>query len=103
MNEQTVTVRKTFTYQLQPTARQEQAMACVLRRCRERSHAGLHARRAAWQRCGVSSSAASQNAQLPAIKEVRPDYHELHAQVLPRCAHPPGSGGCRLLAPRQGR
>jgi putative transposase len=80
MDEQTV--RKTYKYKLQPTAEQEGAMAFVLRRCRELYNAGLQERRDAWQKCGVSITAASQSAQLPAIKEVRPEYRDVHSQVL---------------------
>ncbi|HEV2457797.1 MAG TPA: transposase [Ktedonobacterales bacterium] len=76
------TVRKTFKYKLQPTAEQAGAMAFVLRRCRELYHAGVQERRAAWQQCGVSITAASQSAQLPAIKDVRPEYRAVHSQVL---------------------
>jgi putative transposase len=54
----------------------------ALRRCCELYNAGLQERRDAWQLCGVSSTAASQSAQLPAIKEVRPEYHDVHSQVL---------------------
>src|SRR5215472_14835406 len=84
MDEQTltVTVRKTYTYQLQPTPEQEQALAFVVRRCREPYHAGLQERRDAWQQCGVSITAAEQSAQLPAIKDVRPKYRDIHSQVL---------------------
>src|SRR5215470_12356370 len=80
MDEQTV--RKTFTYTLQPTPEQEQALAFVVRRCRALYNAGLHARRDAWQRYGIGSTAASQRAQLPAIKAVRPEYRDVHAQVV---------------------
>src|SRR5215472_1049444 len=80
MDEQTV--RKTYKYKLQPTAEQAGAMAFVLRRCRELYNAGLQERRDAWQKCGVSITAASQSAQLPAIKEVRPEYRDVHSQVL---------------------
>jgi putative transposase len=80
MDEQTV--RKTYKYKLQPTAEQASAMAFVVRRCRELYNAGLQERRDAWQKCGVSITAASQSAQLPAIKEVRPEYRDLHSQVL---------------------
>jgi putative transposase len=81
MDEQTV--RKTYQYKLQPTAEQAGAMACVLRRCRELYNAGLQERRDAWQQCGVSITAASQSAQLPAIKDVRPEeYRDVHSQVL---------------------
>jgi putative transposase len=76
------TVRKTFKYKLQPTAEQEGAMAFVLRRCRELYNAGLTERREAWQKCRASITAASQSAQLPEIKDVRPEYREVHSQVL---------------------
>jgi putative transposase len=80
MNEQTV--RKTFKYKLKPTPEQERAMAFVLRRCRELYNAALHERKEAWQKCGVSVTVANQSAQLPAIKEVRPEYLDIHSQVL---------------------
>jgi putative transposase len=75
-------LRKTFKYKLKPTPEQEQAMAFVLRRCRELYNAALQERREAWQKCGVSITAASQSAQLPAVKEVRPEYRDIHSQVL---------------------
>jgi len=72
-------VRKTFKYKLTPTPQQEQALALVVRRCRELYNAALQERRDAWQKCGVSLTAASQSAQLPAVKEVRPDYRAIHS------------------------
>src|SRR5260370_24054368 len=75
-------VRKTFKYKLQPTSKQEQAMEFVVRRCRELYNAGLQERRDAWRMRGVSLTAASQSAQLPEIKEVRPEYQDIHSQVL---------------------
>jgi putative transposase len=80
MDEQTV--RKTFKFKLHPTPEQERAMEVVLRRCRELYNAALQERRDAWQNCGVSVTAAGQSAQLPAVKEVRPDYRDLHSQVV---------------------
>ena len=77
-----LSVRKTYKYKLCPSAEQERAMEFVVRRCRELYNAGLHERRDAWQRYGVSITAASQSAQLPAIKEVRPEYRDVHSQVL---------------------
>src|SRR5260221_1665909 len=76
------TLRKTFKYKIQPTAEQEGAMAFVLRRCRELYNAALQERRDAWQKCGVSVTAARQSAQLLAVKEVRPEYRDIHSQVL---------------------
>jgi len=76
------TVRKTFKYKLKPTLQQERAMAFVARRCRELYNAALHERKEAWQKCGVSVSEAMQSAQLPAVKEARPEYRDIHSQVL---------------------
>jgi putative transposase len=76
------TVRKTFKYKLQPTAEQEEAMAFVERRCRVLYNAGQQERCDAWRMCGVSLPAASQSAQLPEIKHVRPEYRDIHSQVL---------------------
>jgi putative transposase len=76
------TVRKTYKYKLKPTPEQERAMGFVLRRCRELYNAALQERKEAWEKCGVSVTAASQSAQLPDIKEARPEYRDIHSQVL---------------------
>ena len=75
-------VRKTYKYKLMPTPDQEQALATVVWRCRELYNAGLEERTAAWEKCHVSVNFAMQSAQLPAIKEVRPEYRDIHSQVL---------------------
>jgi putative transposase len=80
MDEQTV--RKTFKYKLKPTPEQEQAMAFVVRRCCELYNAALQERRDAWHKRGVSVTVASQSAQLPEVKEARPEYRDIHSQVL---------------------
>ncbi len=80
MDEQAV--RKSFKYKLKPTPEQERALAFVVRRCRELYNAALQERRDAWHKCGVSVTAAGQSAQLPAVKAVRPEYHDIHSQVL---------------------
>jgi putative transposase len=80
-------VRKTFQYQLLPTPEQERRLESVLWRCRELSNAGLQERKAAWEQCRVAVSCAMQSAQLPAIKAVRPEYSEIHAQVLQDMLH----------------
>jgi putative transposase len=76
------TVRKTFKYKLQPTAEQEGTLAFVLRRCRELYNAALEERREAWRMCAVSITAAGQSAQLPEIKQARPEYQDIYSQVL---------------------
>ena len=75
-------LRKTFRYKLKPASEQERVMAFVLRRCHELYNAALQERREAWQKCRVSLTAASQSAQLPEIKDARPEYCDIHSQVL---------------------
>jgi putative transposase len=82
LNEQGIYMRKTFKYKLKPTAEQEQAMEFVVRRCCELYNAALEERREAWRKRGVSITVADQSAQLPAVKEVRPEYRDIHSQVL---------------------
>jgi putative transposase len=79
---ESLTIPKTFKYKLKPAPEQEQAMAFVVRRCRELYNAALQERRDAWHKCGVSVNVAHQSAELPAIKEVRPEYRDVHSQVL---------------------
>jgi putative transposase len=76
------TLRKTYQYNLKPTPEQEQALAFVARRCRELYNAALLERNEAWHKCGVSVTEAMQSAQLPAVKEVRPEYRDIHSQVV---------------------
>src|SRR5258708_21254094 len=76
------TVPKTFKYKLQPTAEQEGKMAFVLRRCCELYNAALEERREAWRMRSVSITVASQSTQLPDIKQARPEYQDIHSQVL---------------------
>jgi putative transposase len=78
----TQTVRKTYKYKLKPTPEQEQAMAFVLRRCRELYNADLQERNEAWEKRRLSVTEAMQSAQLPDIKEVRPEFRDIHSQVL---------------------
>jgi putative transposase len=56
-------------------------------RCRELYNAALQERRDAWQKCGVSVTFAMQSAQLPGVKEVRPEYQDINAQVLQQVLH----------------
>src|SRR5215813_3873887 len=81
------TVRTTFTYKLNATPQQEQAMAFVVRRCRELDNAALQnaalqERKEAWQKGGVSVTIAGQSAQLLEVKEVRPEDCDSHSQVV---------------------
>jgi putative transposase len=78
---------KTFKYKLLPTPAQEQALAMVVWRYHELYNAGLQERTAAWEMRRVCVSFAMQSAQLPAVKEVRPEYCEINAQVLQDVLH----------------
>ena len=80
-------VHKTFKYKLMPTPAQAQALEHVLWRCRELYNAGLHERKAAWEKCHVSVTFTRQSEQLPDIKEVRPEYRDINAQVLQDVLH----------------
>ena len=80
-------VRKAFTYTMVPTPEQGRALAIVLWRCRDLYTAGLQERKAAWEQCRVSVRFAMQSAQLPGIKEVRPEYRDINAQVLQAVLH----------------
>jgi putative transposase len=80
-------VRKTYKYRLVPTPDQERALETVLWRCRELYNAALEERKRAWEKCRVSVNFAMQSAQLPSIKEVRPDYRDINAQVLQDVLH----------------
>jgi putative transposase len=76
------TVRKTFKYKLILTPERDQEMEFVLRRCRELYNAALQERKEAWHKCGINITVAQQSAHLPEIKEVRPEYRDIHSQVL---------------------
>ena len=75
-------LRKTYKYKLMPTPTQERALVFVVRRCRGLYNAALEERKEAWRKCGVSVTYHQQKAQLPAIKEVRPEYQDIHSQAL---------------------
>jgi putative transposase len=81
------TVRKSFKYKLMPTPEQERALDIVLWRCRELYNAGLEERKTAWEKCHVSVNFTRQSAELPDIKDVRPEYRATNAQVLQEVLH----------------
>jgi putative transposase len=78
----TDTCRKTYKYTLDPTPAQAAKLDWTLWRCRELYNAALEERREAWRKCQVSVNYYQQKQELPAIKAVRPEYHEIHAHVL---------------------
>lgn len=76
-----VIVRKTFQYRICPTPSQEAALDLTIWRCRELYNACLEERREAY-RHSASVNRYSQQRQLPGVKEVRPEYADLDAQML---------------------
>jgi hypothetical protein len=75
-------VHKMYKYKLKPTPEQERILGRVLMLCGHVYNAAIGERREAWRMCGVSVSYYQQKAELPGIKEVMPEYAEVHSQVL---------------------
>jgi putative transposase len=73
---------KAFKYRLYPTRNQREALQFILDRNRELYNAALEERREAWRMSRVSISYNDQSAQLPEIKEIRPQYKEIYSQIL---------------------
>jgi len=75
-------VRRAYMYRVCPNKGQTDKLTWTLDRCRELYNAALEERREAYRMCGVSVSYYDQKRQLPAIKEVRPEYKQIGSQVL---------------------
>ncbi len=73
---------KAFKYRLYPTRKQADALQFTLDRNRELYNAALEERREAWRMSRVSVTYEMQAAQLPEIKEIRPEYKEIYSQIL---------------------
>lgn len=73
---------KAYKYRLYPTKKQAVRLQEVLDRCRELYNAALQERRDAYRMAHVSIGYNQQAAQLPEIKEIRPEYADIHSQVL---------------------
>jgi len=76
------TVRyKAYKFRLYPTKKQIGTLGWTLRRCKEVYNCALQERKEAYQLCGVAVSYRMQADQLPAIKQVREEYQDIHSQV----------------------
>lgn len=73
---------KAFKYKLEPTKAQVAKLTWTLDRCRELYNAGLENRITAYRKAGVSINYHSQAVSLPEVKEARPEYNDVHSQVL---------------------
>jgi putative transposase len=76
------TLMKSFKYRLYPTRKQADVLQFTLDRNRELYNAALEERREAWRMNRVSVTYNMQSAQLPEIKEDRPEYNEIYSQIL---------------------
>ena len=74
--------RKAYKYKLRPTPEQAEKLDWTLWRCRELYNAALAERKEAWRMRHVSIGYYEQKRDLPAIKELRPEYRDIHAHVL---------------------
>jgi putative transposase len=74
--------KTTYKFRIYPTREQDAALAEVLHRCRELYNAALQERRDAYRMAGKTITYYEQKAELPAVKEVRPEYRAIHSQVL---------------------
>ena len=83
MDQHSEHVHKTFTYKLDPTPAQEQALETVLSRCRTLYNVALEQRKAWWERGrGKSATYYQQKSELPELRTACPEYAEINAQVL---------------------
>ncbi len=73
---------KSFKYRLYPTRKQADVLQFTLDRNRELYNAALEERCEAYRMSHISISYNDQSAQLPEIKEIRPEYKEIYSQIL---------------------
>lgn len=73
---------KAFKYRLYPTKTQERKLSWTLFRCAELYNAALQERRDAYKKTGKSPNLSEQSRSLVAVKEVRPEYKDIHSHVL---------------------
>lgn len=73
---------KSYKYRLYPNKAQTEKLQWILDRCRELYNAALQERREAWKYAKKSISCFDQYQQIPAIREVRPEYNDVPVIVL---------------------
>jgi putative transposase len=73
---------KAFKYRIYPTGNQTKKLQLTLDLNREIYNAALEERREAWRMSQVNVTYAMQSAQLPDIKEDRPEFKEVYSQIL---------------------
>ena len=71
-----------YTFRLYPTRKQQERLQWTLDRARELYNAALQERKDAYRMAGKSITYYDQANQLPEIKQIRPEYNDIHSQVL---------------------
>lgn len=79
-------MKRAFKYRIYPTKAQITTFERWIDVCRELYNAALEERREAWK-SKVSIGFKTQSAQLPEIKEARPDVEAVYSQVLQNALH----------------
>ena len=80
-------MKKAYRYRIYPSKKQVHVLQEQLALCVELYNAALQERRDAWRMCGKSITFTQQSAQLPHIKQVRPEYEGIYSQVLQDVLH----------------
>ena len=75
-------MQRTFEYRLYPNRKQREILAAQVEMCRELYNAGLQERIEYYKTTGKGVTWLQQQAQLPAIKEARPEFNGVHAHTL---------------------
>jgi putative transposase len=75
-------MQRTFKYRLYPNRKQREILAAQLGMCRELHNAALQERIESYKTTRKGVTWLQQQAQLPAIKEVRPEFKSVHAHTL---------------------
>lgn len=75
-------IRKAYKYRIYPNKEQGEKLQWTLDHCRELYNAALQERKEAYRMSRVSIGYNQQAAQLPDVKDIRPEYANIHSQVL---------------------
>ncbi len=74
--------KQAYKFRLFPTRKQQERLQWTLDRARELYNAALQERKDAYRMAGKSINYHDQANQLPAIKDMREEYTDIHSQVL---------------------
>ena len=75
-------MHRIFKYRLYPNRKQRRMLDTHLMLCRELYHAGLQERIESYKTNRKGVTWLEQQSQLPAIKEARPEFKNIHAHTL---------------------